>query len=231
MIEYVLYVLFLLSLLIALIAQIRVKTTFNRYSRQATASGLTAAQVARMLLDREGLENVQICRVGGKLTDHYDPRCETLFLSDSVYDNRSAAAIGVAAHEAGHAIQHARDYLPLTFRSKLVPVTNFASRAAWVFIIIGIILYALSELGYAVALVGLGLYSMTTLFQLVTLPCEFDASGRAIRLMKDTGYFTRSDLSVAKKTLRAAAMTYVAALLTSILQLLRIFYMVRNVRR
>ncbi len=237
MIDLLLYLLFLFALLVGLIAQIRVSTTFRRYSGTPTASGKTAAEVARMILDNHGLSHVRIERVSGHLTDHYDPRDEVLRLSDSVYDSPSAAAVGVAAHEAGHAVQHAENYAPIVLRSKLVPVTNFASRASWIFILIGALLYAIATatsfamLGYILLWVGVILYSSTAVFQLVTLPCEFNASARAMSSMRESGMFSAADLRAARKTLSAAAMTYVAALFASVVQLLRILWIFFGNRR
>lgn len=237
MIDLLLYLLFLFALLVGLIAQIRVSTTFRRYSGTPTASGKTAAEVARMILDNHGLSHVHIERVSGHLTDHYDPRDEVLRLSDSVYDSPSAAAVGVAAHEAGHAVQHAENYAPIVLRSKLVPVTNFASRASWIFILIGALLYAIATatsfamLGYILLWVGVILYSSTAVFQLVTLPCEFNASARAMSSMRESGMFSAADLRAARKTLSAAAMTYVAALFASVVQLLRILWIFFGNRR
>ena len=228
---YLFYPLFAVAILISVYAQFKVSTTFRKYSRVATASGRTAAQVAREILDRNGLRNGGRERVGGHLSDHYDPRANVLRLSDSVYSSPSAAAIGVAAHEAGHAIQHAEEYLPIRVRSRLVPITNFASRASWIFIFLGILLYGLSVLGDWVLLIGVGLFAVTTLFQLVTLPCEFNASRRALSAMDGMGYFSRRELSDAKRVLSAAAMTYVAALIVSILQLLRYLTLLNRRRR
>ena len=230
--DILLYLLCILSIFLALGAQIKVKTTFNKYSRINTGRGHTAAEVARMILDGSGLYNVRIERVGGSLTDHYDPRSNILRLSDTVFASSSAAAIGVAAHEAGHAIQHAKRYLPIVIRSRLVPVTSFASRFSWIVIFLGA-LYSATDyiLGQNILLLGIGLFAVTTLFQLVTLPCEFDASGRAMSALRQSGWYTESELSAAQKTLRAAALTYVAAFLTSILQLLRLIVRFTGNRR
>ena len=230
--DTLLYLLCILSIFLALFAQIKVKTTFDKYSRINTGRGHTAAEVARMILDESGLYNVRIERVGGSLTDHYDPRSNVLRLSDTVFASSSAAAIGVAAHEAGHAIQHARRYMPIVIRSRLVPVTSFASRFSWIVIFLGA-LYSATDyiLGQNILLLGIGLFAVTTLFQLVTLPCEFDASGRAMSALRQSGWYTESELSAAKKTLGAAALTYVAAFLTSILQLLRLIVRFTGNRR
>ena len=231
--ELLLYFAILAAAILSVVAQIRVSTTFNRYSRVATAGGYSAEQVARMVLDSAGCHDVVIEPTRGKLTDHYDPRTKTLRLSEATYHNASAAAIGVACHEAGHAIQHSNGYLPLKLRSLMVPVTNFSSRLWYITVIIGtLFLFIAPEgaLGYYMILFGVGLFSVTTLFQLITLPCEFDASARAMRAMREIGYFDRRELSQAKKVLSAAAMTYIASALVSVLQLLRLILIVRRRR-
>lgn len=219
--DFILYILFILAIGLTFYAQIKVSSTFNRYSRVRTGRGQTAAEAARMILNSNGLYHVRIERVGGNLTDHYDPRGEVLRLSDAVYDSTSAAAVGVAAHEAGHAVQHAVGYIPIKIRSKLVPVTNFASRSTWLLILLGAIFYY-TEIGYMLIMVGIGLFALTTLFQLVTLPCEFDASNRAMRELRECGWYTSSELAASRRVLSAAALTYVASLLVSVLQLLRL---------
>lgn len=226
--DFILYILFVLAIGLTFYAQFKVSSTFNRYSRVRTGRGQTAAEAARMILNANGLYHVRIERVGGNLTDHYDPRGEVLRLSDGVYDSASAAAVGVAAHEAGHAVQHSVGYLPIKIRSKLVPITNFASRGTWLLIILGAIFYY-TEIGYMLIMVGIGLFAITTLFQLVTLPCEFDASNRAMRELRECGWYTGSELAASRRVLSAAALTYVASLLVSILQLLRLI--VRYSRR
>lgn len=228
-IELLVYLAFVAAVIFSLFAQIKVSSTFNRYSRVATRGGYTAEQVARRLLDAEGLHEVRIERTRGHLSDHYDPRTKVLRLSDSTYGNASAAAIGVACHEAGHAIQHAKNYAPLALRSFLVPVTSFASRAWWLLLLLGTVLMSLgAALGTGVMLFSIGLFAFTTLFQFVTLPCEFNASARAMEGMRTMGYFTSDELSGARKVLTAAAMTYVAAALVSVLQLLRLILMFRR---
>lgn len=219
--ESLIYIATLIAMVLAIWAQIKVSTTFNKYSKTPTATNRTADEVARMILDSNGLTDVRIERVRGKLSDHFDPRSNTLRLSDSVYGNRSAAAIGVAAHEAGHAIQHKVGYAPVVLRSKMVPITSFASRFTWIVITLGF-LFMGSSLGYYVLHFGIALFAITTLFQLVTLPCEFDASKRALAEMDRTGFYSSSELAVSKKVLSAAAMTYVASMLVSALQLLRL---------
>jgi Zn-dependent membrane protease YugP len=183
-------------------------------------------------LFESGVYDVKIEHVGGNLTDHYDPKSKVLRLSDATYNNSSAAAVGVAAHEAGHAIQHARNYVPLKLRNAIVPVTNIGSRLAFPLILIGIILSAFSQVFAYVAYAGVACFGLVTLFQLLTLPTEFNASKRAIRCIKDAGILEKREVQGAKKVLTAAAMTYVAALAVSFAQLLRFFLMVAmNTRR
>ena len=219
--DVILYILFIFAIVLTLYAQFKVSSTFKRYSRVRTGRGQTAAEAARMILNSNGLNYVRIERVRGNLTDHYDPRGKVLRLSDSVYDSTSAAAVGVAAHEAGHAVQHAVGYLPIKIRSTLVPVTNFASRGTWLLIFIGAMFYY-TDIGYLLIMIGIALFSVTTLFQLVTLPCEFDASNRAMRELSGCGWYTREELGASRRVLSAAALTYVASLLVSVLQLLRL---------
>lgn len=229
--ESYIYIATIIAMFLAIYAQIKVSTTFNRFSKTPTATNRTADEVARMILDNNGLQNVRIERVRGNLSDHFDPRTNVLRLSDSVYGNRSAAAIGVAAHEAGHAIQHATGYAPVVLRSKMVPITSFASKFTWIIIMLGIVIMSAgSMLGYYTLHVGIALFAITTLFQLVTLPCEFDASKRALVEMDKTGLYSNGELAVSKKVLSAAAMTYVASLVVSALQLLRLINLVSRKR-
>ena len=234
--DIILYLLFIAALVFSVGAQIKVSTTFKKYSRVGAGRGRTAAEVARRILDSQGLFDVRIERVGGNLTDHYDPRTRVLRLSDTVYGSSSAAAVGVAAHEVGHAIQHAKKYAPLSFRSALVPAVNFASRFSWIAITIGCLIMAFAGflefylLGYYLLLAGIVLFSATTLFHLVTLPCEINASRRAIAELSYTGWYSSEELSGCKKVLTAAAMTYVAALAVSLIQLLRLLSMVNRRR-
>ena len=205
------------AMLIAMFAQARVNTTFNRYSRVYSRRGITAAQVARSILDANGLYEVQVMRVSGHLTDHYDPRTNVVRLSDSVYTSSSIASIGVAAHEVGHAIQHATDYAPLTIRSAIIPLTNLGSQLSMPLILLGILFSA-----QPLVEIGILAFSLMAVFQLVTLPVEFNASNRAIRTLAADGYLDQEELSGAKQVLGAAAMTYVAALITSLAQLFRL---------
>jgi Zn-dependent membrane protease YugP len=232
-VDLILYFLAIASMIFSIWAQIKVNGTFKKYSRIMTGGGRTAAEVAAMILARAGINNVRIERVGGSLTDHFDPRTNTLRLSDSVYDSQSAAAIGVAAHEVGHAIQHAEGYMPIRLRSALVPAVSFASRFTWLLVMAGLLMMSVNEygIGYYVMLGGIGLFSVVTLFELVTLPCEFNASRRAMAALRDCGYYGEEELSASRKVLTAAALTYVAALATSVIQLLRLISRVSNRRR
>lgn len=212
------YFLVLIGVIISLMASAKVKSTFSRYAKVASRSGYTGAQVAEKLLRANGINDVVVARVAGNLTDHYDPRRKVLSLSDSVYASTSVAAIAVAAHEVGHCIQHDRAYAPLTLRTALVPVVNFGSSLSWILIMAGIIL------GGVPSLLNLGIimFSLAVLFQIVTLPVEFNASKRALVCLESNGILYNEELKSGKKVLSAAALTYVAAALSSILQLLRL---------
>ena len=210
-------VLVLPALLLALWAQAKVKSTYARYSQVRSYRNITGAQAARTILDANGLRDVRIEHIAGNLTDHYDPRSYVVRLSDSVYTSTSIAAIGVAAHEVGHAIQHATDYAPLTLRNAIIPVTNLGSRLSIPLIIAGLLFSA-----QPLVQIGILAFSLMVVFQLVTLPVEFNASNRAIRTLAADGYLDRDELAGAKSVLGAAAMTYVAALITAVAQLLRL---------
>ena len=212
------YMLIVISALISLIEQFLVNSRFSKYSRVRSRSGMTGAQAAERILQSQGIYDVAIQRVSGKLTDHYDPRNKTLNLSDAVYASTSVAAVGVAAHECGHAIQHARGYAPLSFRSALVPVANIGSQLSWLFIILGIFFGG----SHTLIMIGILMFSAAVLFQLVTLPVEFNASGRALKLLSETGILQKDEVSDTRKVLSAAALTYVAAATTAVLQLLRL---------
>lgn len=207
------------AVIFALWAQFNVKSTFSKYSKIASRSGMTGFDSARRILDANGLGDVRIAHVSGDLTDHYNPTDNTIYLSDSVYGSNSAAAIGVAAHEAGHAVQHATGYTPIKIRSAIIPITNIGSNLAMPLIILGIVL-SFPTLAY----IGVAAFGLSTLFQLVTLPVEFDASGRALKALE--GSLDGDDLASARKVLRAAALTYVAALAVSLVNLLRLLIMV-----
>ena len=225
-IDYWYIVLVLPAVAISLIAQIKVKTTFNKYSKVYARGGRTAADVARMILDRNGLYNVTVERVGGDLSDHFDPRSNTVRLSDSVYGSNSVAAIGVAAHEVGHAIQHAESYAPIKIRTAIIPVTNFGASISPILILIGLLMGS-----YPIAIFGVALYSFMAIFQLVTLPVEFNASARAIKTLDRDSILSREEVGGARKVLTAAAMTYVAALLVSLAQILRLLLIIGGGRR
>ena len=227
------YLIFVLpAVIFALWASIQVNTTFQKYSKVRSARGITGAEAARRVLDANGLSHIRIERIPGNLTDHYDPRNDVIRLSESVYDNTSVAAVGVACHEAGHAVQHAENYVPVKIRSAIIPITNIGSRLAIPLIIIGIILNAFAPKLLILAYIGVACYGLCTLFQLVTLPTEFDASKRALRSMEGYGILGSDEIGGAKRVLRAAAMTYVAALAVSLMQLLRLFMIVAgNSRR
>ena len=212
------YMLIIISALISLFAQFLVNSRFSKYCRVRSRSGMTGAQAAERILQSQGIYDVAIQRVSGKLTDHYDPRNKTLNLSDAVYASTSVAAVGVAAHECGHAIQHARGYAPLSFRSALVPVANIGSQLSWLFIILGIFFGG----SHTLIMIGILMFSAAVLFQLVTLPVEFNASGRALKLLSETGILQKDEVSDTRKVLSAAALTYVAAATTAVLQLLRL---------
>jgi len=227
-----LYILLLICVMLAFGAQISVSSTFRKYSASSSGLGYSGSQVARRILDAHGLSHVRIECIGGTLTDHYDPRAEVLRLSKAVYDGSSASSVGVAAHEVGHAIQHSEGYLPVRIRTALVPAVNIASRFSWIAIMLGLLIsYGSQVLGNYVLLVGVVLFSATTLFHLVTLPCEVNASGRALRELEYLGWYSKSELGDAKKVLRAAGMTYIASLAVSLLQLLRLVTLLGRRRR
>ena len=205
------------ALILSVWAQIKVNSTFNKYAKLYIRRGMTGADAARKILDDHGLHHIKVEHIRGKLTDHYDPRANVIRLSDAVYGSVSAAAIGVAAHEAGHAVQHAKGYFPIRVRAAVIPATRFGSMLAIPIFFIGLLLAS-----PALLLAGIALYSLVAFFQLVTLPVEFNASSRAIRVLRSSGMLSEEELSAAKKVLTAAALTYVAALLTSLLTLLRL---------
>lgn len=212
------YILIIAGMIISLIASARVKSTFAKYQRVANHSGMTGRDAAERILHGANIYDVRIERVSGHLTDHYDPRDKVLRLSDSTYQSASVASVGVAAHECGHAIQHARGYAPLSFRSALVPVANIGSQLSWLFIILGIFFGG----SHTLIMIGILMFSAAVLFQLVTLPVEFNASGRALKLLSETGILQKDEVSDTRKVLSAAALTYVAAAATAVLQLLRL---------
>lgn len=214
------YILVVIGAVICMLASARVNSTFNRYSRVRHHSNMTGAEAATRILQMNGLYDVRVQHVAGNLTDHYDPRTKVVNLSDATYSSPTVAAVGVAAHECGHAIQHANHYAPLTFRSALVPVANLGSMAAWPLIIIGLFMNSRSSALFIQ--LGIWCFALSVLFQLVTLPVEFNASSRAIRILSDSGMLYPDEVDGTKKVLSAAALTYVASAAASILQLLRL---------
>lgn len=222
------------AMIFAFWAQIRVNSTFKKYAKIPSRRGLTGAEAARRVLDANGLRHITIERVHGHLTDHFDPTAGVIRLSDATYASTSVAAIGVAAHEAGHAVQHAEGYVPIKVRSAIIPLTRFGSFLAMPLFLIGLLLGSGSYLGYGIGTIfmvtGILFFSFSTLFQLVTLPTEFNASARAMKALEDGGLLTADELPAAKATLSAAAMTYVAALASSLASLLRLI-LIFNRRR
>ncbi len=217
------YVLVIIGMLISMAASANVNGSFHKYSRVMNRRGLRGEQAAEMILRSEGILDVRIEHIRGNLTDHYDPRSKTLRLSDSVYGSSSVAALGVAAHECGHAIQHARGYVPLRLRGAIVPVVNFASRISMPLILVGLLL------GYVgLAKIGVVLFAAVLIFQLVTLPVEFNASSRALRVLQGTNLLYDEEVGKARRVLRAAAMTYVASVVATALQLFRLVLLVNR---
>ena len=225
-IDYWYVVLVLPAIILALVVQIKMSATYSKYSKVYSRSGVTAEEAARRILNANGLYDVTIERVSGNLTDHYDPRTNTVRLSDSVYGSNSLAAVGVAAHEVGHAIQHARDYFPMKVRSAIIPATNFGAGISPLILIIGVIF-----MSDPLIIAGIALYSLTAVFQLVTLPVEFNASRRALETLDNYGILERDELPQVRKVLGAATMTYVASLLVSLMYILRLVMIFGGGRR
>jgi Zn-dependent membrane protease YugP len=205
------------AILLSMWAQSRVSSTFSRYQKITSRSGISGAEIARRILDQNGLSDVGVERIAGNLTDHYDPRKRVVRLSQGVYDSRSVAALGVAAHETGHAVQHSQGYVPLRIRNVITPVSSFGARLSFPLILIGMLLGATNLID-----IGIILFATVTVFQFVTLPVEYNASSRALATLSDGGILYDEELDAAKKVLSAAALTYLAALLTSAAQLLRL---------
>ena len=221
------YFLVLIGVILSLWASARVKSTYAKYSGERSLSGMTGAQAAQRILSMAGIYDVTVQHVAGNLTDHYDPRNKTLNLSDAVYSNASVAAVGVAAHECGHAIQHDRGYAALKLRSALAPVANIGANISWPLILVGLLFGGSSVL----IEIGILMFSLAVAFQLVTLPVEFNASKRAMTMLEETGVLYADELPKTRKVLNAAALTYVAAAASSILQLLRLVLLFGNRRR
>ena len=215
-------VIILPCMILSIWASSNVNRTFHRYSTQYSARQLTGADAARRVLASHGVRDVRIERISGNLTDHYDPKTNVIRLSDSVYDNTSTAAIGVACHEAGHAVQYASHYAPIKLRAAIVPVTNFGSKLAMPLILLGLVLSFAGNFSYTLVYIGIACFSLSVIFQLITLPVEFNASRRALQAIEQCQLLNEEELSGAKKTLSAAAMTYVAATAVALAQLLRL---------
>ena len=214
------YWMVIVGMIISMLASAKVKSAFNKYSKVRSMSGMTGAQVAERILNSQGIYDVSVQRVAGSLTDHYNPSTKVVNLSETVYSSTSVAAIGVAAHECGHAIQHAKGYVPLSLRTAIVPVANISSKIAWPLLFVGLLINSRSSMTFIYA--GIICFSLALIFQIVTLPVEFNASARALKLLTSLGILSDDEVGKTRKVLTAAALTYVAAVAASILQLLRI---------
>ena len=219
------YILVILALILSLLASFGVKVTFSKYKDVKTKRSITGSEVARRILDMNGLHNIRVERISGDLTDHFDPSANVIRLSDQTYDNTSVAAVGVAAHEAGHAVQHSVGYLPIKLRNSIVGIVNIGSRLSMPLFVLGLIL-GMTQLAY----LGVILFSFALVFQLITLPVELNASRRAIRILDETNILYDDELKPCKKVLTAAALTYVAAVASTALQLLRLVLILNNRR-
>lgn len=224
-------VLVLPCLLLSLLASANVNSTFKKYSTQLSSRHITGADAARRVLSANGVSGVRIEPIRGNLTDHFDPRSNVIRLSENVYGSTSIAAIGVACHEAGHAVQYAREYVPMKVRAAIIPVTNFGSRLAMPLILLGLVFSTMSYFGDTLVYLGIACFGLSVVFQLVTLPVEFNASRRAVQTIDSAGLLTEEEQRGAKKTLRAAAMTYVAATAVALSQLLRLLVIFGGNRR
>ena len=224
-------VLVLPCLILSLWASSSVNHTFRKYATQFSTRRITGADAAARVLRDSGVQNVRIERIAGNLTDHFDPKTNIIRLSDSVYNSTSTAAIGVACHEAGHAVQYATHYAPIKLRAAIIPITNFGSKLAMPLILLGIVLSFIGNFSYTLVYLGIACFGLSLVFQLITLPVEFNASRRAVRAISDSGILTQKELVGAKKTLKAAAMTYVAATAVALAQLLRLIILFGGRRR
>lgn len=224
-------ILVLPAVIFSLWASAKVNGTYRKYKNLGTSSGMTGAQAARLILDRNGLRNVRIMKIDGQLTDHYDPRNRTISLSQDIHDGSSAVAVGIAAHEVGHAIQHAESYTPLKIRNTIIPVTSIGSQLSIPLVLLGLFLSRVSQDFILLAYGGIALFGLVVVFQLLTLPTEFNASSRALAKIGEYGILREDETKPVKKVLSAAAMTYVAALAVSLVQLLRLLLIVSGGRR
>lgn len=224
-------VLVLPCLILSLWASSSVNHTFKKYAAQYSIRKITGADAAARVLRNNGIQNVRIERISGNLTDHFDPKSNVIRLSDNVYDSTSTAAIGVACHEAGHAVQYATHYAPIKLRAAIIPITNFGSKLAMPLILLGIVFSFMGNFSYTLVYLGIACFGLSLVFQLITLPVEFNASRRAVRAISDAGILTQQELVGAKRTLKAAAMTYVAATAVALAQLLRLIVLFGGRRR
>ena len=224
-------ILVLPCVILSIWASTRVNSTFKKYSKQLSQREITGAEAARQVLQSHGVNNVTITHVSGNLTDHYDPRSNVIRLSDSVYQSTSTAAIGVACHEAGHAVQYAKHYAPIKLRAAIIPITNIGSRLSMPLILIGILLSAFADFSYTLVYLGIACFGLSLVFQLITLPVEFNASRRALEAIRRQNLLTTEEQRGAKKTLQAAALTYVAATALALVQLLRLIMIFGGGRR
>lgn len=215
-------------IIITLICQVRVQSTFSKYSKIRNSRNITGAQAAEYVLRQNGVTGVRIEHVSGSMTDHFDPRTNVIRLSDTVYNSNSVAAVGVACHEAGHAVQHAEDYLPNKVRSIILPMAKIGSQLSWILILLGLVFTA--KVGFVLLYIGIVLFSLSVLFTIATLPVEFNASKRALECIRESDLLYGDEYTGAKRTLQAAAMTYVASALTAIMQLLRLIIIARGRR-
>lgn len=227
-IDWMYIVLVLPAVIFTMWANANVKSTFGRYSKQLNSRGITGAQAARRVLDANGLQSVAIQRIDGELTDHYDPGANIIRLSAEVYNSSSTAAVGVACHEAGHAVQYAQDYAPVKLRAAIVPITNIGAKLSWPLIFAGLLLCSFAPRLIVLAYIGVGCYVLCAVFQIVTLPAEFNASRRAMDTIESMGILSGDELTGAGRVLRAAALTYVAALAVTLMQILRLLLIVGN---
>ena len=230
-IDWTYIMLVLPAVLLSMWASSNVKNTYAKYAKVFNARGITGAEAARRVLDANGLRSLPIEMIDGELTDHYDPKANVIRLSAGVYGGRSIAAVGVACHEVGHAIQHATNYAPVKIRTAIVPITNIGAKISVPLIIIGLLLASFGDIFVILAYVGVACFGLSTVFQLVTLPTEFNASRRALNTIEETNLLTGRELDEAKQVLTAAAMTYVAALAVSLMQLLRFLVIVGSRNR
>lgn len=216
------FLLLIPGIILTIIAQSMVQSAYSKYSRVPTKNGLTGAEAARHIMQGNDLYGIDIQRIGGQLTDNYNPRNETMNLSVPVANGASIASVGIAAHETGHALQHAQGYWPLKFRNAIVPVCNFASSASWFIFFMGLIFARSSEFGYYLMDFGIILFCIALLFYIITLPVEFDASNRAVKALRNQGLLEEDEIKGVKKVLTAAALTYVASMLMALLNLVRL---------